>query len=210
MMKKTHDIRIDRKLLHPQLDVKLDRMLKKCADAGIYLIITEGFRTVKYQDSLYAKGRTVPGKIVTNARGNSYSSQHQWGIAFDIAINDPAKLYDTAMIKKAAAIGKKVGLSWGGDWKSIVDTPHFYLGTWGSTTQVLKSKYGTPDTFKKTWTAAVTRTKGLNLYNDKAKLTKLITIPCKSKVDVLYTSKLWYAKVRYKGLVGYVRKKYIG
>ena len=29
------------------------------------------------------RGRTKPGNIVTNAKGSSYRSQHQWGIAFD-------------------------------------------------------------------------------------------------------------------------------
>lgn len=208
-MKKEHDVRINRKLLHPQLDVKLSKMLKGCAKEGIYLIITEGFRTVAYQDSLYAKGRTAPGNIVTNARGNSYSSQHQWGIAFDIAINDAAKLYDATLISKAATIGKKVGLSWGGDWKSIVDTPHFYLGKWGSTTQTLKSKYVTPDNFKKTWTAKVIREKGVRLFKEATRKTEIKRLPYNTTVDVIYRSKLGYAKVRHKGDIGYVLKKYL-
>lgn len=73
-MKKEHDIRIDRTKLHPLLDYRLETLLKKCAKKGIYLIITEGFRTKEYQDVLYAKGRTKPGKIVTNAKGSTYSS----------------------------------------------------------------------------------------------------------------------------------------
>lgn len=75
-MKKEHDVRIDRTKLHPWLDYKLTVLLKKCAKKKIYLIITEGFRTKKYQDQLYAKGRTKPGKVVTNAKGSTYSSQH--------------------------------------------------------------------------------------------------------------------------------------
>lgn len=35
---------------------------------------------------MYAQGRTKKGNIVTNAKGSDYSSQHQWGIAFDIAL----------------------------------------------------------------------------------------------------------------------------
>ena len=150
-MKKEHDIRIDRTKLHPWLDYRMGILLKKCAKKGIYLIITEGFRSKEYQDLLYAKGRTKPGKIVTNAKGSTYSSQHMWGIAFDIAINDSKLLYDTATIKKVAVIAKKIGLGWGGDWTSIVDTPHFYLTKWGSTTSKLKAAYGTPDAFRKTW-----------------------------------------------------------
>ena len=143
-MKKEHDIRIDRTKLHPWLNYKLTLLLKQCAKKGIYLIITQGFRSKAEQDALYAQGRTKKGSIVTNAKGSDYSSQHQWGIAFDIAINDKKLLYDEATIRKVAKIAKskKVGLAWGGDWVSPVDTPHFYLEKWGDTTSKLKSTYG--------------------------------------------------------------------
>lgn len=214
-MKNQHDVRIDRSKIHPWLDYKLSLLLKNCAKRGIYLIITEGFRTKKYQDDLYAKGRTKPGKIVTNARGSTYSSQHMWGIAFDIAINDANLLYDEKTIKKVAKIAKssKVGLAWGGDWKSIVDTPHFYLKKWGSTTAKLKQKYGTPDNFKKTWKKKVKGTKkGLNIWNKthtkvlKKKLTN------GTKVEVMYTKTYpfgKFAKVRYGGIVGLMAAKYL-
>ena len=207
-MNKKHDVRIDRTLLHPQLNFKLGNLLDKCAEKGIYLIITEGFRTKEYQDSLYAKGRTAPGKVVTNAKGSTYSSQHMWGIAFDIAINDSKLLYDTATIKKVAVIAKKIGLGWGGDWTSIVDTPHFYLKQWGSTTTKLKQQYGTPDKFKKTWKKTVSRKKGLILWKNISKTNKILRIPYGSSVKIIFTN-LWYAKVYYKGKVGYVNKKYI-
>ena len=208
-MKKKHDVRIDRTKLHPWLDYRLGILLKKCEKKGIYLIITEGFRSKEYQDSLYAKGRTKPGKIVTNAKGSTYSSQHMWGIAFDIAINDSKLLYDTATIKKVAKIAKKIGLGWGGDWTSIVDTPHFYLTKWGSTTSQLKAAYGTPDAFKKTWKKKVKREKGLLLWRAESKLTgSYLRIPNGATVEALYT-KSWYTKVRYKGKVGYVNKKFV-
>ncbi len=207
-MDKEHDIRINRTLLHPWLDNKLTILLNKCAKKGIYLIITEGFRTKEYQDRLYAKGRTAPGSIVTNASGSSYRSQHMWGIAFDIAINDKKKLYDPTTIKKVAKIAKKVGLGWGGDWTSIVDMPHFYLKKWGSTTTVLKQQYGVPDRFMATWNREVNRKKGLVFWRNILKTKKILRIPDGKKVEVMY-QKLWYAKVRYKGQTGFVNKKYL-
>lgn len=208
-MKKEHDIRIDRTKLHPWLDDRLEALLKKCAKKGIYLIITEGFRSKEYQDALYAKGRTKPGKIVTNSKGSTYSSQHMWGIAFDIAINDSKLLYDTATIKKVAKIAKSIGLDWGGDWTSIVDTPHFYLKQWGSTTAKLKAMYGLPKYFRKTWEKTVQREKGLLLWKTRFKLTgSQGRIPDKSRVEVMY-SKGWYTKVRYRGKTGYVNAKYL-
>lgn len=210
-MKNQHDIRIDRSKLHPWLNYKLGLLLKQCAKKKIFLIITEGFRSKEYQDNLYAKGRTKPGRIVTNAKGSDYSSQHQWGIAFDIAINDSKLLYNNATIKKVAKIAKskKVGLAWGGDWVSPVDTPHFYLDKWGDTPSKLKRTYGNFDNFHKTWTKKVFGTKkGLNIWNkSKTKILKK-KIPNGTRVDVMYI-KGGYAKVAYKGVVGYVKKKYL-
>lgn len=210
-MKNQHDIRIDRSKLHPWLNYKLGLLLKQCAKKKIFLIITEGFRSKEYQDSLYAKGRTKPGRIVTNAKGSDYSSQHQWGIAFDIAINDNRLLYNEAMIKKVAKIAKskKVGLSWGGDWISPVDTPHFYLNKWGDTPSKLKRTYGNFDNFKKTWTKKVFGTKkGLNIWNkSKTKVLKK-KISNGTRVNVMYV-KGGYAKVVYKGVVGYMKSKYL-
>lgn len=210
-MKKTHDIRIDRTKLHPWLNYKLTLLLKQCAKKGIYLIITEGFRSKEYQDKLYAKGRTKPGNIVTNAKGSDYSSQHQWGIAFDIAINDPKLLYNEATIKKVAKIAKsnKVGLAWGGDWTSPVDTPHFYLDKWGDTPLKLKKKYGVFNNFKKTWTKEVFGTKkGLNIWNKTRTKVLKKKLPNKTKVNVMYIGK-GYAKVEYNGVVGYMKAKYL-
>lgn len=206
-----NDIRIDVNELHPQLKHKLNKLLKECNYKGIGIIVTEGFRTVQYQDQLYAKGRTAPGVVVTNARGKDYNSQHQWRIAFDIAINDKSHTYDKKMLTEVANIAKssKVGLGWGGDWTKPVDMPHFYLKKWGNTPKKLKEKYGTPDNFKKTFTARVTRKKGLRIFKNTSKKDILKKIPYNEQVNVLY-KKLWYAKVEYAGTVGFVRKKYLG
>lgn len=211
-MTKKHDIRINRTKLHPWLNYKLGLLLKQCAKKGIYLIITEGFRSKEYQDKLYAKGRTKPGNIVTNAKGSDYSSQHQWGIAFDIAINDSKLLYNEATIRKVAKIAKsnKVGLAWGGDWVSPVDTPHFYLDKWGDTPSKLKKKYGVFDNFKKTWTKKVSgaNENGIRIFG-KNKITVLKKgLKNGTKVNVMYV-KGNYAKVEYKGTVGYCKAKYL-
>ena len=69
--------------LHPTLQAKIKQLIKECKAVGITIQIGECLRTVAEQDALYAKGRTAPGSIVTNAKGKSYSSMHQWGVAFD-------------------------------------------------------------------------------------------------------------------------------
>lgn len=138
---------------HPELVEKSKKLVTACKGKGLLIGIGECYRTVEEQDKLYAKGRTTAGSIVTNAKGSSYSSHHQWGTAFDIYRNDGKGAYNDndGFFKKVGAIGKQIGLEWGGDWTDPVDKPHFQLPYWGSTTRKLKKIYKTPDEFKKTW-----------------------------------------------------------
>lgn len=204
-----NDVRININDLHPHLRYKLKRLLKLCEKNNLPLIITEGFRTVQRQDELYAQGRTKPGKVVTYARGKDYQSQHQWGVAFDIAINIKGKEYDMGYIRKVANLAKSenIGLYWGGDWTDFEDNLHFYLKKWGSTTYTLRKKYVTPDNFKKEWTAFVKRKKGLNIYK-KDKKTVLKHLDYGTKVQVMFKGIYW-AKIECNGTVGYLRKKYL-
>jgi hypothetical protein len=113
--------------VHPRLAQLGLRMVDLCAQAGIAILITQGLRTWQEQDALFAQGRTTPGKIVTNARGGE--SWHNFGLAFDIVVLDSVGKadWDTAHPgwMRAAAIGKSLGLEWGGDWKKFKDLPHF-------------------------------------------------------------------------------------
>lgn len=138
---------------HPRLIDLSKKLVSACRGQGLIIGIGESFRTKEEQDALYAKGRTAPGNIVTNAKGSSYSSHHQWGTAFDIYRNDGKGVYTDGdgFFEKVGKIGKSIGLEWGGDWKSPVDKPHFQLPDWGSTTTRLKRMYGTPENFMKTW-----------------------------------------------------------
>lgn len=139
--------------IHPKLRMLQKKLIEECKNQGLLVRITQEIRTVEEQDRLYSQGRTVSGNIVTNAKGSDYSSHHQWGTAFDFCRNDGKDPYydEDRFFDKVGEIGKSIGLEWGGDWKSPVDKPHFQLPDWGSTTKVLKQKYGTPDEFEKTW-----------------------------------------------------------
>lgn len=138
---------------HPRLIELSKKLVSACKGQGLIIGIGESFRTKEEQDALYAKGRTAPGNTVTNAKGSSYSSHHQWGTAFDIYRNDGKGVYTDGdgFFEKVGKIGKSIGLEWGGDWKSPVDKPHFQLPDWGSTTTKLKKMYGTPENFMSTW-----------------------------------------------------------
>ena len=143
----------DIKKCHPRLQEAFQQLLAKCSARGLTVGLGECFRTVAEQDALYAQGRTEPGSIVTYAKGSSYASQHQWGIAFDFYRNDGKGAYNDSdhFFRRVGEVGKSLGLGWGGDWTSIVDKPHFYLPDWGSGTKILRKQYGTFEHFKKTW-----------------------------------------------------------
>lgn len=149
-------------MCHPKLQRAAKKLVAQCKKQKISIKITECLRTVEEQNMLYAKGRTAPGGKVTNAKGRTYSSMHQWGVAFDFClvmdVDKDGKTSDdsyndaTGLFEKVGAIGQKLGLEWGGGWSSIKDRPHFQLKDWGSTTYKLKQKYKTPEAFIKTWT----------------------------------------------------------
>lgn len=105
------------------LEKKAIKFLEKCSRQGYDLRITQGFRSAKVQDDLYAQGRTKAGKIVTNA--TSKNSKHCIGRAFDIAFVGSEPYPKNADWKAIGEIGKSCGLKWGGDFKSFVDKLHF-------------------------------------------------------------------------------------
>jgi peptidoglycan L-alanyl-D-glutamate endopeptidase CwlK len=126
--------------LHPKIRDKARELINKAEkELGIKLRVTSGFRTWKEQDELYAKGRTKSGSIVTNAKGGQ--SNHNYGTAFDVVpiVNGKAD-WKSNRWDEIGKLGKEVGFSWGGDWKSIVDKPHFEM-TFGNSLAQLRKKY---------------------------------------------------------------------
>ncbi|HCA4898769.1 TPA: LysM peptidoglycan-binding domain-containing protein [Acinetobacter baumannii] len=123
--------------LHPQVRGLIRKFINEVyAQHQVQLVIVQDYRTYAQQDALYAKGRTAPGSIVTKARGGQ--SNHNFALAVDVfPLWEDGKLHMDAksdaknikILKKVAPVGKSIGLEWGGDWKSIVDNPHFQLKT---------------------------------------------------------------------------------
>lgn len=112
--------------LLPEVQPYARALLIKAAQQGIKLVVTSATRTYAEQDALFQQGRSKPGKIVTNARAGH--SNHDFGIAFDVTIFDgPTPIWESPRYKAVGAIGRALGLTWGGDWTSINDEPHFEL-----------------------------------------------------------------------------------
>ena len=116
--------------LHPVVAAKAKAHSAACAEAGIDLLIYCTYRDFEDQNSLYARGRTVQGKIVTNARGGD--SFHNWRVAYDCVplVGGKPAWDDTRLYAKVGAIGESVGLEWSGRWSGkLKETAHFqYTG----------------------------------------------------------------------------------
>ena len=112
--------------LLPQVQPLARALIESAAAIGIAIKVISGTRTYEEQNALYEQGRSKPGRIVTNARGGY--SNHNFGIAFDIGVFEGGRYLDESPAYKAVgAIGMKLGLEWGGNWKTIQDEPHFQL-----------------------------------------------------------------------------------
>jgi len=124
--------------IHPDLVKVITEAIK---DTPVDFTVTDGVRTTAQQKALYSKGRTAGGSIVTNADGVKNKSNHQvkadgYGHAVDlypyvngkVDFNDSANnLSIIAAHIKATAKCLGIAITWGGDFKSILDRPHFEL-----------------------------------------------------------------------------------
>lgn len=112
--------------LHPKVREKAIEFINRVdKELGIKLRVTFGLRTYAEQTALYAQGRTTGGGIVTNAKAGE--SSHNFGTAIDVVEIKNGQANWNPDWTKIAKIGKELGFVWGGDFKSIVDKPHFEM-----------------------------------------------------------------------------------
>lgn len=134
-------------LIHEEIDMALTG---KAICRSAYTV-----RSWAEQDALYAIGRTLPGKIVTNAKGGE--SYHNYALAEDIVLlkdTDGNGTFETASYEtnvdfdgdgkadwqEVVFIFKKYGWEAGIDWK-FRDAPHFQK-TFGYSVMDLKKMFG--------------------------------------------------------------------
>lgn len=114
----------DIKELSPLAQEACNLFLEECRKQGLNILITETYRPQTRQDYLYQQGRTRPGKVVTWTHDSRHTSRRAW----DICKNVKSQEYsDGNFFKKAGAIAKKLGITWGGTWVDSPDTPHFEI-----------------------------------------------------------------------------------
>lgn len=124
--------------LHPSVRDEVTKIIEeintKFLTGRAKVRIAQGLRTFAEQDALYAQGRTKPGKKVTNVKGGQ--SVHNYGFAVDIVLIidgkeaswDTKKDWDGDKVAdwdECVKVFAKYGWSWGGNWTSFKDMPHF-------------------------------------------------------------------------------------
>lgn len=110
--------------LQPTFRKKVAALLAEAHKQGIDLRITSSERTCEEQNTLYNQGRSTPGQVVTNAPCGK--SSHNYRLAVDVVEYKNGKpLWDNPRWEYIGKLGERIGLEWGGRWKSIVDKPHF-------------------------------------------------------------------------------------
>lgn len=117
--------------LQPKSQVAARKFMKLASKAPFTVKLISGTRTYAEQNVLYNKRPKV-----TNARGGY--SNHNFGIAWDVGIFVGGKYYTGRTKKETQAyldlsdlIMPTLGnlLTWGGNWRSIIDRPHYELTT---------------------------------------------------------------------------------
>ncbi len=117
------------KKVHPELARRVRLIVARLAKDNYTIEVVQGLRTYAEQDALYAQGRTLTGKKVTNARGGQ--SNHNFGLAVDLCpFIDGQPFWEASNLiwQRIGDEAERVGLEWGGNWK-CVDKPHVQLST---------------------------------------------------------------------------------
>jgi peptidoglycan L-alanyl-D-glutamate endopeptidase CwlK len=124
--------------LHPDLQPVCREFLRRCAAAGLDILITCTYRSAAEQDLLYQRGRNGnPGPRVTNARGGQ-SAHNATTLdgkpaarAFDIVPMEAGKPMwgdKHPAWQLAGCIGMELGLNWYGRPQApFREFPHFEL-----------------------------------------------------------------------------------
>ena len=126
------------KYLRADVRVNCEKFLALCKEAGLNVKVTQTVRDDEYQRLLVAQGYAA--KTATRPTFHSVKA----GLAFDICKNVRGHEYDDpSFFDCCGQIGKQVGFSWGGDWRSFPDRPHFQWDNhrkWSSR-MILAGKY---------------------------------------------------------------------
>ena len=125
------------KQVHQNVYKLAEELIRRCWKEDVFIVFTDGLRTFEDQAVIYGKGRSsyiYKGKQYGNPKVKKVSnakpgtSFHNYGLALDFVTCDGyGKNIDWVVgpkWRRAAAIAKELGFTWGGDWNSFQDYPH--------------------------------------------------------------------------------------
>ena len=117
--------------VHPQLVAVVKLALEL---SPVDFTVIEGVRTKERQAELYAQGRTTAGKIVTKSLVSRHFVNEKTGFGHAVDIvplpvdwNNPKPFYLVSEAMKRAAVELGVKITYGGDWATFKDLPHYQL-----------------------------------------------------------------------------------
>lgn len=126
--------------LLPKAQIAARRFMQLASHAPFTVKLISGTRTYAEQNALFNKRPKV-----TNARGGQ--SNHNFGIAWDVGIFVNGNYYtgknkkeENAYVELSKLILPTMDklLTWGGNWKSLKDRPHYEMTTNKSISEVRK------------------------------------------------------------------------
>lgn len=106
--------------LHPYFRDKVVQLITLARRKGIELAVVETYRTRAKQAEYKSMGKRY-------TRTGAGSSKHQYGLAVDLVpmVNGQAQWHNMQLWRKVGIIGERLGLRWGGRWRSPFDPGHF-------------------------------------------------------------------------------------
>lgn len=113
--------------VHPDL-VKV--VEKAISDSPIDFTVVEGLRTLEKQKEYFERGASKTMKSYHLKQSSGYGHAVDLYPFYDgkVQVNAPMSKFkevSTAMKKASDELGVKI--TWGGDWKTFVDAPHYQL-----------------------------------------------------------------------------------
>ncbi len=135
--------------LHPWVRPKVIDLIIRCSVQGLYIRVVSAGRSYSEQNELYAQGRTMPGAVVTNAKGgwswhnfycaidfcllNPNFKNVSWSLVRDLNENNKADWYEVI------EVAKNLGFTAGADWPKP-DCPHLDM-RFGKTIEEIRSLF---------------------------------------------------------------------
>lgn len=112
--------------VHPELVEVVKRAIEI---TPIDFMVIEGVRSVEQQKQNVAKGvsKTMNSKHLVQSDGYSHAVDLGPLVGKQIPWDDFSKFKQVSEAMKKAASELGVRITWGGDWKTLVDGPHYQI-----------------------------------------------------------------------------------